>query len=45
MSGDPWVKFWPSDWLAGTSGLTAAERGVYITILALIYEQRGGVLK
>lgn len=38
MSESPWIKFYASDWLAGTSGLTAAERGVYITILALIYE-------
>ena len=29
--------------MAGTSGLTASERGVYITILAMIYEARGTV--
>lgn len=40
---DPWIKFYPSDWLAGTSGLTAAERGVYITIVAMIYEKGGPV--
>lgn len=43
MSESPWIKFYASDWLAGTSGLTAAERGVYITILALIYEANGPI--
>lgn len=43
MSDTPWIKFYASDWLAGTSGLTAAERGVYITIIALIYENDGGI--
>ena len=37
------MKFFPSDWLAGTSGLTAAERGVYVTILMLIYENEGPI--
>lgn len=26
--------FWPSDWLGGTASMTAAERGVYIDLLA-----------
>lgn len=43
MSETPWIKFFASDWLGGTSGLTAAERGVYITILALIYENNGPI--
>lgn len=43
MTSDPWIKFFPSDWLGGTSGLTAAERGVYITILALVYETGGPI--
>jgi uncharacterized protein YdaU (DUF1376 family) len=43
MSDTPWVKFYPSDWLAGTGDLTAAERGVYITIVCLIYEYGGPV--
>ncbi len=34
----PWFKFYASDFLAGVAGLSAAERGVLITILALIYE-------
>lgn len=40
---DAWFKFYSSDWLAGTAGLTAAERGVYITIIAMIYEARGAI--
>ena len=43
MSGPPWVRFFPSDWLAGTRGLSAIESGVYITLVALMYE-RGGPL-
>jgi uncharacterized protein YdaU (DUF1376 family) len=37
------VKFYSSDWLAGTSGLTVAEKGVFITLCALIYEHGGPV--
>lgn len=36
-----WVKFYPSDWLAGTRGMSAAETGVYITLIALMYEREG----
>lgn len=43
MSDDPWVKFFPSDFLAGVGGLSAAERGVYITLLCQIYEDGGPV--
>lgn len=39
MSDLPWVRFFPSDWLAGTSGLTALEIGVYITAIATMYER------
>lgn len=35
----PWVRFFPSDWLAGTRGMSAAETGVYITLIALMYER------
>lgn len=31
--------FYPDDWLAGTVELTAADRGVFITICALIYSR------
>jgi uncharacterized protein YdaU (DUF1376 family) len=33
-----WIKFYPSDWLSGTRGLSAAETGVYITLIATMYE-------
>lgn len=34
------VSFYPSDWLAGTRGLTPAETGVYITLVAMMYERQ-----
>ena len=37
MSG-PYVNFYTSDFLGGTSGMTAATKGVYITLLCLMYE-------
>jgi uncharacterized protein YdaU (DUF1376 family) len=43
MADAPFIKFYPSDFLAGTSGLSPAERGVYITLLCLIYEADGPV--
>lgn len=39
MSALPWVRFFPSDWLAGTRGMTAAEMGVYISLIAMMYER------
>jgi uncharacterized protein YdaU (DUF1376 family) len=39
MADSPYIPFYPSDWLAGTRGLSAAETGVYITILCMIYER------
>lgn len=38
MSESPFVNFYTSDFLGGTAGMTAATRGVYITLLCLIYE-------
>ena len=35
----PYVRFYPSDWLAGTRGMTAHETGIYITLIALMYEK------
>lgn len=35
----PWVRFFPSDWLAGTRGMSAAETGVYISLIAMMYER------
>jgi len=39
MSQSPFVPFYTSDFLAGTGGMTAATKGVYITLLCLIYER------
>lgn len=38
-----WVKFYPSDWLGGTRGMTASETGIYITLIAMMYERDGSV--
>lgn len=35
----PYVRFFASDWLAGTRGMNAAEVGIYITLIALMYER------
>lgn len=43
MGEQPFIKFYPSDFLGGTSGLSPAERGVYITLLCLIYEADGPI--
>lgn len=43
MGETPFIKFYPSDFLGGTSGLSPAERGVYITLLCLIYESDGPI--
>ena len=39
MSKLPWVRFFPSDWLAGTRGMSACEAGIYITLIATMYER------
>lgn len=36
---DPWMKFYASDWLAGTRGLSLQETGLYITLIAMMYEK------
>ena len=41
MSETPFIPFYTSDFLAGTSGMTAATKGVYITLLCLMYEAEG----
>lgn len=43
MKAAPWFKFFPSDWISGVAGLSAAERGVYVTLLAMIYDKSGPV--
>jgi len=37
------IPFYPSDWLAGTRGMTDAETGVYITLISRIYEMAGPI--
>ena len=38
MSDAPYIPFFTSDFLGGTSGLTSSVKGVYITLLCLMYE-------
>jgi uncharacterized protein YdaU (DUF1376 family) len=45
MTDLPWFKFYHQDWLAGTTGLSMAERGCYITLLALMYDAGGSILR
>ena len=35
----PYFRFFASDWLGGTRGMKAAEVGVYITLIAMMYER------
>ena len=37
------IPFYPSDWLAGTRGMSAEETGVYITLIARMYEMAGPI--
>lgn len=41
MSDLPYIPFFTSDFLAGTSGMTASTKGIYITLICLIYETEG----
>lgn len=43
MSGRPWYKCYPRDLNEGMIGLTMEERGVYVTLLNLIYAKGGPV--
>jgi uncharacterized protein YdaU (DUF1376 family) len=38
---DPWFKWFPRDYRAGTRSLSPAARGVYMDVLCLIYEVDG----
>lgn len=38
-SKQPYVRFFTSDWLAGTRGMKAFETGIYITLIAMMYER------
>jgi len=35
------IQFCPADWLSGCHTLTAAERGVYITLIMMMYDRAG----
>lgn len=39
MAELPWFRFFPSDWLGGTRAMSAAETGIYITLIATMYEK------
>lgn len=39
MAEMPWFRFFPSDWLGGTRAMSAAETGIYITLIATMYER------
>ena len=39
--GDPWFKFYPHDWLAGTRGLSLEQRGAYIDTICMQMECDG----
>jgi len=43
VSESPFFQFYPSDWLGGTRGLTAVETGIYITLVAMMYEQEAPI--
>jgi uncharacterized protein YdaU (DUF1376 family) len=40
---NPYFPMYASDWLAGTRSLTAAETGIYITIICMMYEKGGPI--
>jgi uncharacterized protein YdaU (DUF1376 family) len=41
LRSDPWIAFYPSDFLAGTRGMTPSEIGVYIVLLSMMFERDG----
>lgn len=43
MSGLPWFKCFPQDLLNGMAGMPADERGIYISVLCLIYREGGPI--
>ena len=38
MSGAPWFKMFPRDWISGTRGLSDRARGVYIDLIVRIHD-------
>lgn len=45
MADMPYFKFYHQDWIAGTSDLSMAERGAYITLVAIMYDIGGPVVR
>ena len=43
MTGLTWFKFYPRDWISGTRGLSDRARGVYIDLLARMYDLGHGL--
>jgi len=41
MSKDPAFLFYPNDWLGGTMGMTAEQKGCYIDLLVLQFNNKG----
>ena len=41
----PWSRFFWSNFLAATSGMTSSETGIYIKLLGLMYESEDGWIK
>ncbi|WP_139413102.1 DUF1376 domain-containing protein [Bartonella mastomydis] len=39
-NGMPWIRFNLYDWISGTNGMTSEQRGIYITLLVLMYEKK-----
>jgi uncharacterized protein YdaU (DUF1376 family) len=38
MGKSPYIPFYFSDWIGGTAMLSASERGIYISLIAMMYE-------
>jgi uncharacterized protein YdaU (DUF1376 family) len=44
MKKSPWFKFYPQDWLSGTRCLSPYDTGIYITLIAMMYDQCGPLI-
>jgi uncharacterized protein YdaU (DUF1376 family) len=44
VSTSPWTKFYASDWLNGARALSLQERGLYITLIAMMYDEGGPIV-
>lgn len=40
-----YVRFYPGEWLAATRGMTAAESGIYISLIAMMYDTAGPLVE